>query len=305
MGLLLVIDAEHGLSAAEIADVELVGDRVAALLAGRAAAGDRERAARAATVRRILSADPAERRAAVGDLDRLGLAVGPHLSVTVVEVRGHPPGAGVEPALWSVTAGVGDDTAVAVHGGRAEIVRRDTAAPTPADLRARAARQRDAVLRVLGGPADVVVGTGGVVGSPSGLYESGRQASVAVRAGHRLPHLGGVGVWDELGEYAVLLCVPDDVPPGHAGARALGRLAAHDTGSRLRETLRVFLDEAGSVPRAARALHLHRTSLHYRLRRIREITGLDLDDGRDRLLLHMQLRLEETTGSGRPVTPAR
>ncbi|MGW3078742.1 helix-turn-helix domain-containing protein, partial [Kitasatospora sp. NPDC001132] len=34
-----------------------------------------------------------------------------------------------------------------------------------------------------------------------------------------------------------------------------------------------------------------RTSLYYRLRRIQEITGLDLDDGAHRLVLHMGLQL--------------
>ncbi|GAA2386644.1 helix-turn-helix domain-containing protein [Streptomyces coeruleofuscus] len=61
----------------------------------------------------------------------------------------------------------------------------------------------------------------------------------------------------------------------------------------LRDTPRCFLDNAGSIPRTADALRLHRTSLYYRLRQIREITGLDLDNGADRLVLHMGLRVEE------------
>ncbi|GAA2552435.1 helix-turn-helix domain-containing protein [Pseudonocardia hydrocarbonoxydans] len=78
----------------------------------------------------------------------------------------------------------------------------------------------------------------------------------------------------------------------HPAARALRALAAHDPGDRLRETLAVYLDEAGSAPRTAKALALHRTSLYHRLRRIEEITGMDLSDGRDRLVLHLGLRLD-------------
>ncbi|MFD6171591.1 PucR family transcriptional regulator [Streptomyces coeruleorubidus] len=74
-------------------------------------------------------------------------------------------------------------------------------------------------------------------------------------------------------------CGPSAAPPeGHG---------------RLRDTLRCFLDNAGSIPRTADALRLHRTSLYYRPRQIREITGLDLDNGADRLVLHMGLRVEE------------
>ncbi|MFI9584226.1 helix-turn-helix domain-containing protein [Streptomyces sp. NPDC052236] len=43
--------------------------------------------------------------------------------------------------------------------------------------------------------------------------------------------------------------------------------------ARLRETLRCFREHAGSIPRTAEALQIHRTSLHYRLRQIQEITG--------------------------------
>jgi DNA-binding PucR family transcriptional regulator len=36
-------------------------------------------------------------------------------------------------------------------------------------------------------------------------------------------------------------------------------------------------------------MHIHRTTLYYRLDRIREITGLDIDDGDVRLHLHLGL----------------
>jgi DNA-binding PucR family transcriptional regulator len=102
-----------------------------------------------------------------------------------------------------------------------------------------------------------------------------------------------VGVWSELGELAVLAQLPDDALPTAAVTGPLRALAEHDGGARLRETLRCFLDNGGSVPRTAAALHLHRTSLYYRLGQIRDITGVDLDDGRARLLLHLGLRLDD------------
>ncbi|MGW3464972.1 helix-turn-helix domain-containing protein, partial [Streptomyces olivaceoviridis] len=59
------------------------------------------------------------------------------------------------------------------------------------------------------------------------------------------------------------------------------------------DTLRCFLEHAGSIPRTAEALQIHRTSLYYRLRQIQEFTGLDLDSGGDRLVLHLGLRTLE------------
>jgi DNA-binding PucR family transcriptional regulator len=55
-------------------------------------------------------------------------------------------------------------------------------------------------------------------------------------------------------------------------------------------TAEAFLDSAGSASRAATALQIHRQTLYYRLGRIEALTGLDLADGEDRLLLHASLK---------------
>ena len=48
-----------------------------------------------------------------------------------------------------------------------------------------------------------------------------------------------------------------------------------------------YLDNAGNVVLTSEQLHLHRTTVYYRLSRFRELTGLDLDQGEVRLLLHL------------------
>lgn len=57
------------------------------------------------------------------------------------------------------------------------------------------------------------------------------------------------------------------------------------------DTLRAYLDSFGDVPAAARALDVHPNTFRYRLRRVGEIAGLDLDDPVDRLAAELQLRL--------------
>src|ERR1035437_11029860 len=70
-----------------------------------------------------------------------------------------------------------------------------------------------------------------------------------------------------------------------------------------------FLDCAGEVQRAARERRVHRTTLYYRLGRAEQISGLNLRDGRDRLLLllllHLVLGLHRVHGTpGVPRLPA-
>lgn len=58
-------------------------------------------------------------------------------------------------------------------------------------------------------------------------------------------------------------------------------------GTDLVGTLAVFLRENGNAVQAARRLTVHRNTLNYRLQRIAEISGLDLDQADERLMLHL------------------
>lgn len=57
------------------------------------------------------------------------------------------------------------------------------------------------------------------------------------------------------------------------------------------ETLRAFLDYFGDVTAAAASLDVHPNTFRYRVRRLVEISGLDLDDPVERLVAHLQLRM--------------
>lgn len=54
-------------------------------------------------------------------------------------------------------------------------------------------------------------------------------------------------------------------------------------------TVASFLDEAGHAARTSEKLHLHRTTVYYRLRQFEKTTGLSLDNGRHRLMLQLWL----------------
>lgn len=67
-------------------------------------------------------------------------------------------------------------------------------------------------------------------------------------------------------------------------------------------TLAAYLAAHGNVSRAAAELGLHRTTLRYRLRRVGELAGIDLDDPDERLLCALLLRdgPESCQNLGRP-----
>ena len=52
----------------------------------------------------------------------------------------------------------------------------------------------------------------------------------------------------------------------------------------------VSLDQQGSIVRTASVLHLHRNAVTYRLRRITDLLGVDLDDPDQRLALQLACR---------------
>ncbi|QHC57484.1 helix-turn-helix domain-containing protein [Rathayibacter sp. VKM Ac-2760] len=72
----------------------------------------------------------------------------------------------------------------------------------------------------------------------------------------------------------------------------LGPLVQYDEEHRsdMVETLRVFLESGGSWRQAADRLHLHASTLRYRVQRIEALTGRDLSAMTDRVDLHLALR---------------
>ncbi|MER5321248.1 PucR family transcriptional regulator [Streptosporangium roseum] len=150
---------------------------------------------------------------------------------------------------------------------------------------------RHAVLLLNGGEDASALGeslaarAGGLVGISAvhpglgSLRQAYGEAVAAARAAAAEPALRPVARWPELGVYR-LLAEPTAYP--------LGPLREHPA---LAATLETYLDHGGDAQETARLLHLHRTSLYYRLARIEELTGRSLKDGTQRLELHLALKL--------------
>ena len=76
-------------------------------------------------------------------------------------------------------------------------------------------------------------------------------------------------------------------------ARPLARLKAMDNNGLLRRTLAAWFRHNVQPLATSKALFIHRNTLEYRLNRISELTGLDLGNFDDRLLLYVALQLDE------------
>ncbi|MGW1074661.1 PucR family transcriptional regulator [Streptomyces sp. NPDC002537] len=307
LGYVWLLDDEHlaGLDLAEpFADPRLAqametAARIGALLAAEARAG----AELGELLRELLAGRPAGRDAARAALrEALGQAAdGPLALVAVAPWRivgdtdGEAEGAAADGAGAALAGQSGVAALCAVpdalpdgSAALAALIRlRATASPAPALTAA------DRLLRSprAGGPAvrggRATAGLGTPRRGLAELPEAWREALAAARAAGAEARLGPVAEWSGIGPYRVLAALPARAA---ADPSVLPLLAPAHT--ELARTAEVFLDCAGQAGRTAAALGIHRQTLYYRLSRVEQLTGLDLDDGEGRLLLHMALKAD-------------
>ncbi|WP_246203600.1 PucR family transcriptional regulator [Streptomyces tailanensis] len=277
LGYVWLLDGDPGPTDAQLSAAMTVASRIGALLADEAQAGaDLTRELRA-----VLTAERGwERDMAVAELRT---ALGPrgdgvHTVVCVAPWPStHPEDA---PSFRTVPGATALCTVPwSAAGQTLALLVRLRSADVPAPALAAAAR----LLERAGAHA-----AAGVAGPRTGLSDLGtawREASAAARAVLAEPRLGPVAEWRSIGPYRLLTALPPEAPQDPAVRTLLS--PAH---RELAHTAEVFLDCAGQAGRTAAELGIHRQTLYYRLSRVEKLTGLDLDDGEDRLLLHMALK---------------
>lgn len=103
-----------------------------------------------------------------------------------------------------------------------------------------------------------------------------------------------VAAIDDVRAHAVLLEVTELLAERpHTQSDKLSILQTHDAdhASAYVETLRAYFDSYGDVVEAASRVHVHPNTFRYRLRRLVELSGLELADPDERLVTELQLRL--------------
>jgi hypothetical protein len=171
---------------------------------------------------------------------------------------------------------------------------------------ARAARIAADFLDRVGDRSRSAIGIGQVASDPAGLPAARACADRVLRmlrgqwsddspeaSERRVARLADVHAQVLLMELRDLAAAHGDRPTGPV-ARLAAYDAAHDTN--LVATLRAWLDAFGDVAAASAAMYVHPNTFRYRLRRVTEVSGIDLADPEQRFATMLELRVVHPTG---------
>ncbi|MHB0867832.1 MAG: helix-turn-helix domain-containing protein [Chloroflexota bacterium] len=141
----------------------------------------------------------------------------------------------------------------------------------------------------------VAVGVGRPSRSGVGLLTAYREAEGALGIGIRVNGPSSVTFFADLGILRLLAQIGNLGEMESFCHEMLGRLEEHDAkaGGELLKTLEAFFRCHGNLTRTAEYLSLHRNSLLYRLQRLAEISGHDMEDPETRLSLQVALKVRQ------------
>jgi len=128
----------------------------------------------------------------------------------------------------------------------------------------------------------------------SSFYQAGQALEIARRLKERQPLY-----FPDLSVYRLLFQFEHNPELAVFQESILGPLLDYEGGAELIRTLEAFFEHHGNLSQTAEALFIHRNTMIYRLERIAEITGLDLDKPETRLAVHLALHVHKMMGSGR------
>lgn len=154
----------------------------------------------------------------------------------------------------------------------------------------------DKIVRLTAGEfpqARLAMGLGRPVNELLLLRESHRQAAQARSMAARLAESRPL-YFGDLSVYRLLFQLEHSPELDSFCHEILGTLLEYDRAqkSNLVGTLSAYFGQRGNLAKTARTLHLHRNSLNYRIRRIREITHWDLENPETRLSIQLALRAQ-------------
>ena len=146
----------------------------------------------------------------------------------------------------------------------------------------------------------VSVGIGRYTGKPSSLTDAYSEAEVALEIGHRIHGPSSVSTFERAGTYKLLFRVLQEDPAELElfYSETLEPVVAYDSryGTELVQTLTTYLGNDASTVRTASELFAHRHTIRYRLDRVGELTGLDVDKSEDRERLTLGIKAMQLLG---------
>jgi purine catabolism regulator len=120
-----------------------------------------------------------------------------------------------------------------------------------------------------------------------------REALQAMDVGQRLHLNNQIIEFNSLGVYRLLSELEDNQTIQRFTMQIIGPLVRYDEDHRgsLMQTLSAYFSHHGNISQTAESLFVHRNTLLYRMERIQELTGQDLNNADMRLALHLSLKL--------------
>jgi hypothetical protein len=294
LGFLWLID-EPPLTAAQVQRAQAAAAQAARLLHQRAARQTAEFGTFAGLADALLHADDEDRAEAARKLtDEAALTGSPPYALGLIRYLADAP-AGQRDSLLQMAGDLRRRAApgsfVLATPGQHElmaITTQDATGPL-----------RDAV-RALPGPP-LVIGTAGAAAALAAVHAERDNARYAAEVAAAVPAFSRAADWGELDSYAVFQYLPRDEAAPERICPGITAVLTERTGM-YEATIRAYLDCGANVQQAAALLHIHRTTLYWRLGRVTDLLAVDLSRGDDRLKLHLALKLAELTRPGRRVT---
>ncbi|MET9150999.1 PucR family transcriptional regulator [Streptomyces griseoflavus] len=182
--------------------------------------------------------------------------------------------------------------AATAQGMRSLLTRRSDHVVLVADARPRARALYEA-LTVETGTRSGAIGVSAPCDSPNGIPRGYQEAQRALEVRRQSREGHGTTFFDELGLYRILGPGNDYQQLEAFVHEWIGQLIEYDSRhhATMVDTLTRYFDCGGNYDETAASLAIHRSTLRYRLQRIRDISGNDLANVEDRLNLQVATRV--------------
>ncbi|CAN5687872.1 hypothetical protein BH24ACT21_BH24ACT21_18960 [soil metagenome] len=146
----------------------------------------------------------------------------------------------------------------------------------------------------------ISIGIGRYIEDPSEIPNAYSEAEVALEIGHRIHGPSSISTFEAAGTYKLLFRVLQEDPEELESFynETLARVVAYDSryGTELVNTLTTYLRNDASTVKTATELFAHRHTIRYRLDRVNELSGLDVDKSEDRESLTLGIKVMQLLG---------